>query len=118
MSLLFLPHILDYYHAGHVKADPNLYNEILHPDWKFFMFDDNFDLKIVDRDEYCSWYDPSKVDASLKWETDFIYVDVYFSNAQVKLTIKNQNFGYLDYFNLMKIHGIWWIVNKISQRLS
>lgn len=110
--------ILDYYHAGHVKADPQLYKEILHPDWKFFMFDENSDLKIVDRDEYCSWYDSKNVDTSLNWETDFSYVNVHFSIAQVKLTIKNQHVGYVDFFNLMKIHGRWWIVHKISQRLS
>ena len=110
--------ILDYYHAAHVNGDSNLYKEILHPDWKYFRFNDDSNLQIVDRDEYCSWYNPDKIDTSLEWETEFLNVDVYLSNAQVKLTIKNQKFGYLDFFNLMKLHGRWWIVHKLSQPLS
>ena len=39
--------IMDYYHEGHVKADPELYKKILHDEWKFFMFDDQKKLKVV-----------------------------------------------------------------------
>lgn len=110
--------IMDYYHEGHVKADPKLYEEVLHDSWKFFMFDDKDNLKIVDKKEYCSWYDPEKVDTNLQWDTEFFYIDVFEKNAQVKLKIETQTFGYLDYFNLMKINGKWWIVHKLSQKLK
>ncbi|NHJ01797.1 MAG: hypothetical protein EAX86_06610 [Candidatus Heimdallarchaeota archaeon] len=110
--------IMNFYHEGHVVADPDLYEKILHPEWKFFMFDENNNLKIVDKTEYYSWYDPNTVDSSLKWITEFHYVDIFKNNAQVKLTIKNQRFGYLDYFNLMKIDKRWWIVHKLSQPLE
>lgn len=109
---------MDYYHEGHVKADPRLYEEVLHDSWKFFMFDDKDNLKIVDKKEYCSWYDPEKVDTSLRWDTEFYYVDIFEKNAQVKLKIETQDFGYLDYFNLMKINEKWWIVHKLSQKLK
>jgi hypothetical protein len=35
--------------------------------------------------------------------------------AAVKLRIENQNVKCIDYQNLMKIQGTWWIVNKLSQ---
>lgn len=107
--------IMDYYHEGHVKANPYLYEQVLHDEWKFFMFDDQSKLKVVDKKEYYSWYDPQNVDPSLEWKTEVFYVDVYKNNAQAKISIGNQNVKYLDYFNLMKIGGTWWIVHKISQ---
>ena len=110
--------IIDYYHEGHVKADPQLYEQILHESWRFFMFDNDNNLKIVDKNEYCSWYDPEKVDTRLQWNTEFYYIDVFENNAQVKLKIETQDFGYLDYFNLMKINDKWWIVHKLSQKLK
>ena len=108
--------IMDYYHEGHVRADPELYKKILHDEWKFYLFDDNEKLWIVDRREYLSWYKPDEVDEILKLETEFYYVDVTGNMASVKLRIGNQEFGYIDYFHLMKIEGKWWIVHKISQR--
>ena len=59
--------IMDYYHEGHVKSDPELYKNILHDDWKFFLFDQNQELKIVDKAEYLSWYDPEKVNVNLNY---------------------------------------------------
>lgn len=110
--------IMDYYHEGHVKADPKLYEEVLHDSWKFFMFDESENLKIVDKKEYYSWYDPENVDTNLRWNTEFYYVDIFEKNAQVKLKIETQDFSYLDYFNLMKISGKWWIVHKLSQKIK
>jgi len=107
--------IKDYYHEGHVQSDPELYKNILHDEWKLFLFDDNGKLNIVDKAEYLSWYDPAKVDKTLKWKTEFYYVDVTNNMGAVKLRIGNQQFGYIDYFNLMKIDGTWWIMHKISQ---
>ena len=107
--------IMDYYHEGHVKADPELYEKVLHDEWKFFMLDDNKKLRVVEKKEYYSWYDPDKVDPNLQWKTEFFYVDVYANNAQVKISIENQKVKYIDYFNLMKLDGKWWIVHKISQ---
>ena len=109
--------IMTYYHEGHVKSDPKLYENILHDEWRIFYLDKNGNLKIADKMTYMSWYDPKKVDKTLKWETEFLYIDVSTYLASVKLKIKNQKFGYIDYFNLMKINGKWWIVHKISHGL-
>ena len=108
--------IMDYYHEGHVKSDPKYYENILHDDWSIFYLNDKGELKKADKKTYMSWYDPSKIDTTLKWETKFLYVDVSEHLASVKLCIENQKFGYIDYFNLMKIDGKWWIVHKISRR--
>jgi hypothetical protein len=105
--------ILDYYHEGHVKCDPELYKNILHPEWKFFLFDQG-QLRIVDRAEYCSWYNPENVKPELAWETEFYRIDVTENIAAVKLRLECQEVRYIDYFNMMKIDGKWWIVHKMS----
>ena len=106
--------IIDYYHEGHVQSDPKLYEGVLHPNWKFFMLNDEGQLEIVDREEYKSWYNPDEVDRNLKWETKFFYIDVTGKAASAKISIENQNVRYVDYFNLINQDGRWWIVNKIS----
>ena len=105
--------VLDYYHEGHVKSDSQLYENILHPEWKFFLLDQG-QLRIVDRDEYLSWYNPEDVDPELTWETEFYSVDVMENIAAVKLRLECQKVRYIDYFNMMKLDGKWWIVHKMS----
>jgi len=109
--------VMEYYHEGHVKSEPKLYDKILHDDWKIFYLNEKGKLEQADKETYMSWYDPDKNDSTLKWKTTFDYIDVSGHLASVKLEIKNQKFGYIDYFNLMKIDGKWWIVNKISRKL-
>jgi hypothetical protein len=106
--------ILAYYHEGHVKSDPQLYENILHPEWKFFLFDEGGRLLIVDRDEYLSWYKPENANPELAWETEFYSVDVTENIAAVKLRLECQDVRFIDYFNMMKIDGRWWIVHKMS----
>jgi hypothetical protein len=109
--------LLDYYHAGHALYDPELYREILHPDWKFFLLEKG-ELFIVDRDEFCDWYAPEKKPEDLIWETEIYDIDVTGNLASVKLRIENQKVKYIDYLNMMKIAGKWWIVHKISHDIS
>jgi hypothetical protein len=106
--------ILDYYHEGHVKSDPQLYKDILHPEWRFFLFDGEGQLSIVDRDKYLSWYDPDNADPELEWETEFYSIDVTENIAAVKLRLECQDVRFIDYFNMMRIDGRWWIVHKMS----
>ncbi|UCE10768.1 MAG: nuclear transport factor 2 family protein [Candidatus Thorarchaeota archaeon] len=106
--------IMEYYHEGHVQYRPELYDEILHDEWKFFYFNREGNLEIVDKRAYKSWYEPEKIEEGLEWKTEFLYVDVTGNNAAVKLKIGNQKVQYTDYFNMLKIEGKWWIVNKIS----
>ena len=110
--------IMHYYHEGHVRSDPELYKNILHDDWKFFLFDQNKQLKIVDKAEYLSWYDPENANANLNWTTEIYNVDVTGNNATVKLRIECEEVGYIDYFNMMKINEKWWIVHKLSHKIK
>lgn len=110
--------IMDYYHEGHMTSNGELYRQLLHNEWKIFWLDPAGNLQTADKETYISWYEPDKVDNTLKWETEFYYVDVTGDLASVKLKIANQQFGYTDYFNLMRIHGKWWVVHKISQRIK
>ncbi|MHA1995565.1 MAG: nuclear transport factor 2 family protein [Candidatus Hodarchaeales archaeon] len=106
--------IMTYYHEGHVKEDPKLYEQILHEKWKFFLHDEDGKLRVVDKIEYYSWYNPENPDMSLNWKTTFKYVDVTDMIGSAKIVIENQKVRYTDYFNLMKIEDTWWIVHKIS----
>ena len=110
--------IIDYYHEGHVKSDPELYKKILHDEWKFFLFDEDNQLWIVDKDEYLSWYKPEKVNKDLNWKTKFYYIDITGNIAAVKLKIECEEVSYIDYFNLMKINGKWWIMHKLSHKIK
>lgn len=106
--------IMDYYHEGHVQYKPDLYDGILHDDWKFFCFKQDGNLEIVDKETYKSWYNPEDRDDSLEWYTEILNIDVTGSNASVKLKIGNQRVEFTDYFNMIKTDGRWWVVNKIS----
>ena len=110
--------IMNYYHEGHVKSDPELYKEILHDDWKFFLFNEDESLRIVDKSEYLSWYRPENVNNALNWKTDFFYIDITGNIGAVKIKIQCEEVGYIDYFNLMKLFGKWWIVHKISHKFK
>ena len=105
--------IMEYYHEGHALYAPDLYQKVLHPEWKFFLMENN-SLKIVDRDEFCNWYAPENLKPELVWETEIYSIDVTGDLASVKLRIENQNVMYIDYLNMMKIDDTWWIVHKIS----
>ena len=107
--------IMDFYHVGHVTSHPKYYETILHDEWKMFSIGDDGDLFQVDKETYLSWYDPKEADKSLQWKTDIHYIDVSGHLAAAKVSIGNQKFDYIDYFNMMKIDEKWWIVHKISR---
>lgn len=108
-----------YYHEGHAAHNGELYKPILHGEWKLFYVDPEGKMGVIDRDAYIASYDPAQRDDSLNWKTEICYIDVDGRLASVKLRIYNQNFGYTDYFNLLKLEdGRWYIVHKISQPLA
>jgi hypothetical protein len=109
--------ILKYYSEAHITGESSLYKEILHPEWRFFLLDSG-KLRIIDRSEYLTFYDPKKVDPQLHWETEFFYVDIYDHLASVKLRLENEKVKYIDYFNMMKIESKWWIVHKMSYPIT
>ena len=77
------------------------------------MFEGN-ELKVVDRDEFCTWYAPEKLNPELDLETEFYSIDITGNIASVKLRLENEIVRYVDYFNMMKLDGKWWIVHKLS----
>jgi hypothetical protein len=106
--------IMATYHEGHIKNDPDAFMQILHPEWRFFRIDGEGKLCIQDRDAYISWYDPANGRPPLDWETEIYSVDVTGDFASVKLRIECRLIKCIDYFNMMKLDGRWWIVHKIS----
>ena len=109
--------IMDYFHEGHAACDGKLYEGVLHPEWKFTRLKDG-ELQIIDRDEYVSWYDPKNYDPDMEWETEFYSIDITGDVASVKLRIECQTKGFIDYFNMMKIDGRWWVMHKMSSHMD
>ena len=106
-----------YYVRGHSDYNPDLYREILHPEWKMFQLEEGV-MRLVDRDEFCTWYEPEKRNPDLFWEFEILRVDVMGDTAQVKLRLENQRVLYTDYLQMMKITGKWWIVHKIYHQID
>ena len=106
--------ILAYYYEGHVQHDAARYEPILHPAWKFFLREADGGLRIIDRDEYLSWYDPADRDPALAWETEVYSIDVTDHIASVRLRLECQKVAYTDHFHMMKLDGRWQIVHKMS----
>ena len=105
--------IMDHYHEGHVKHDNRYYEGILHDEWKFFMLDQDGNLDIIDKDKYCSWYQPEDFKEGLNWETEILYVDITGNVGSAKIRLECDRVQYIDYFNLQKLDGKWWIVHKV-----
>jgi hypothetical protein len=83
-----------------------------------FYYLENGEIRFIDRDTYTSWYKPEEVDPSLEWETEFYSIDITEHLASVKLRLECQKNRYIDYFNMMKEDGKWWIVNKMSYPIN
>ena len=106
--------IMATYHEAHIKNDPELFLQVLHPEWRFFRIDAAGQLCIQTRDEYVSQYDPASAGPPLDWETEIYSIDVTGNFASVKLRIECSLVRCIDYFNMMKLDGRWWIVHKTS----
>ena len=103
------------YQRGHTECNGEHYRHILYEEWKLFHISENSIVSIIDKEEYIKKYNPKDLDDSLLWTTKIYYIDIEDKIASVKLKISNQKFGYIDYFNMMKINDSWKIVHKISQ---
>lgn len=109
--------LVRYYIQGHVQYDPDIYKQILHPDWKMFHLV-NGELVQIDREEFCRWYAPELKEPGLNWEWEFLSLDVTGEAASVKLRLENQHVRYVDYLSLLRIAGKWWITHKIYHESS
>jgi len=106
--------IHDHYKEGKVKNDPKYFDQLLHKDWHFHTMDHG-NLRILDKAEYLSQYDPSKADPDIEWTLEFLTVEVDGNVGFAKFKLDFQTAHYIDYFSLMKLDGKWWVVHKMSR---
>jgi len=104
--------ILANYHEAHIRNDSSLFLRILQPEWRFFRIGAEGNLEIQDRAAYVAQYAAMK--RKLDWETEIHAIDVTGDCASVKLRIECSIVKCIDYLNMMKLDGQWWIVHKIS----
>ena len=110
--------ILDFYLKGHELSEGELYRNILHPEWKMYWLNQNDQVENTDKETYISWYKPENCNKRLKWNAEILYLDIQENLAIAKIRLSNQDFGYIDYFSLIKEKGKWLIVSKISKSLD
>ena len=106
--------IMDHYHEGHAKHDYSYYEGALHDEWRFFLITPKEELFIVDKEKYYALYDPKDYDENLHWETEIYYIDITGNVGSAKIRLECEKVKYIDYFNLLKLDGKWWIVHKVS----
>ena len=104
--------IMTNYHEAHVRNDGELFMRILHPEWRVFRIDSDGKLGIQDRSAYIGQYEAMK--RKLDWGTEIYSIDVTGDFACVKLRIECSVVKCIDYLNMMKLDGRWWIVHKIA----
>ena len=103
--------LVEYYFNGIRNADPELLDQIFHEDWMMF-YVRNGQLVKVDKSTMLSYFDPSEAQPDL-WEFEVYYVNVTGTAAAANVRIENDRVRFIDYFNLLKLDGRWWIVHKI-----
>ena len=104
--------LTDFYYGGQRQGDADLLRQIFHPDWMLFSVN-NGELVKFDLDTYCGFANPQRA-AQLTWDWEIYYVDVTGHAASAKVRLENDNVTFIDYFNMLKLDGKWWIVHKIS----
>lgn len=105
--------ITDYYYGGQKGSNPKLLDQIFHEEWHLYSIREG-KLSITDKKTYLGYFDPSKANPDLNWDFEVYYVDVDGHAASAKVRLENDRVRFIDYFNMLKIDGKWWIVNKIS----
>lgn len=109
--------LFNFYVKGHELSDGELYRSILHDDWQIFWMNQEGEIESTDKENYISWYKPENRNERLKWNAEILLLDIEENLAIAKVKLFNQDFGYIDYFNLMKEKGKWQVINKISKSL-
>ena len=52
------------------------------------MLDQDGNLDIIDKDKYCSWYQPEDFKEGLNWETEILYVDITGNVGSAKIRLE------------------------------
>jgi len=103
--------IENYFFKGKLESDKKLLSEIIHEDYRLF----NVHNKKLDkyiRADFFSWLDGEN---DIKFTID--YIDVTGGVAAVKITEDAGNHMWVDYFNLVKVDGKWWIIDEVAYPL-
>lgn len=100
-----------YFFKGKLESDKKRLSEIIHEDYRLF----NVHRKKLDkytRADFFSWLGGKK---KIKFTINSI--DVTGGVAAVKVTEDAGKHMWIDYFNLVKIDGKWWIIDEVAYPL-
>ena len=102
--------IQDYFIQGLLKSDIELLKQIIHEEWRLHNVRKG---KLVNytRKDLFSWNSHGE-DRDSKIE--ILYVDVTGDVAAAKTREDAGKFYWVDYFNLVKLDGKWWIIDKVA----
>lgn len=100
--------IEDYFYKGKQESDRQLLSEIIHEDYRLFNVHKGKLEKYV-RSDFFSWLG-GKNDIKFK----IGYIDVTGGVAAVKVTEDAGSHMWVDYFNLVKVDGKWWIMDEVA----
>jgi len=97
-----------YFFKGKLESDKTLLNEIIHEDYRLFNVHKGRLEKYV-RSDFFSWLG-GKNDIKFK----IGYIDVTGGVAAVKVIEDAGSHMWVDYFNLVKVDGKWWIIDEVA----
>jgi len=100
--------IEEYFFKGKNESDKALLSQIIHEDYRLFNVHRNTLDKYV-RSDFFSWLGGKN---DINFTID--YIDVTGGVAAVKNTEDAGNHVWVDYFNLVKVGGKWWIIDEAA----
>jgi hypothetical protein len=100
--------IESYFFKGKLESDEKLLREIIHEDYRLFNVHKGRLEKYV-RANFFSWLGGKN---DIKFKID--YIDVTQGVAAVKVTEDAGSLMWVDYFNLVKVDGKWWIIDEVA----
>lgn len=112
-DLLSIQKTLNLYIDGQATGDSLMVATSFHDSWQLKYLEDN-KLNTVTKSKYVVGY--KKHPKPDNWSGRIVAVDITNGVANAKVEISTAKLLFVDYFNLMKINGSWFIVDKISTR--
>jgi hypothetical protein len=106
---------IGYYTNGGTNGEPKTVARAFHPS-AFMKFVKEGKLIDVPIDDYFTKFIQEGVIQNRTVTIDNI--DITGNAASAKLTIDFPTHQFIDYFNLLKVDGVWLIVSKIFQRID
>jgi hypothetical protein len=117
-ELLKVKEAVNYYAKGAIKRDFEYLSKGWHKDCRMFGLNQEGNLAINDLSFWKKGFTkPLPDDPEYKRTSKILNVDIHGTAASAKVkTVVESSKGkviFMDYLNLLKIDGKWWIVNKI-----